>query len=56
MDEEDSADMNPEDNIFDADEYYNYNEILSPYFNRQFTPMTHEEIINNINTILTGEK
>ena len=40
IDEEDSANMNPEDNIFEADEYYNNNEILSPYFNRQFTQWT----------------
>ena len=56
IDEEDSADMNPEDNIFEADEYYNYNEILSPYFNRQFTQLTYEGIEESINSILSGEK
>lgn len=56
IDEEDSADMNPEDNIFEADEYYNYNEILSPYFNRQFTQLTYEGIIDSINSVLSGEK
>ena len=56
IDEEDSADMNPEDNIFEADEYYNYNEILSPYFNRQFIQLTYEGITDSINSTLTGEK
>ena len=56
IDEEDSADMNPEDNIFEADEYYNYNEILSPYFNRQFTQLTYEGVIDSINSVLSGEK
>ena len=38
IDEEDSADMNPEDNIFEGDDYdyYNYNELLIPNYNRQF--------------------
>ncbi len=48
--------MNPEDNIFEADEYYNYNELLSPYFNRQFMQLSYEGIIDSINSILTGEK
>ena len=48
--------MNPEDNIFEADEYYNYNEILSSYFNRQFTQLTYEGIEESINSILSGEK
>ena len=56
IDEEDSADMNPEDNIFEADEYYNYNEILSPYFNRQFTQLTYEGVIDSINSVLSSEK
>ena len=54
--EEDSADMNPEDNIFEVDEYYNYNEILSPYFNRQFTQLTYEGVIDSINSVLSSEK
>ncbi len=56
IDEEDSADMNPDDNIFEADEYYNYNEILSPYFNRQITPLTYEGMEETINSIISGEK
>ena len=56
IDEEDSADMNPEDNIFEADEYYNNNEILSPYFNRQFTQLTYEGVIDSINSVLSSEK
>ena len=56
IDEEDSADMNPEDNIFEVDEYYNYNEILSPYFNRQFTQLTYEGVIDSINSVLSSEK
>ena len=31
-DEEDSGDINGDDNIFEADDYYNYNEFLSPFF------------------------
>ena len=56
IDEEDSADMTPEDNISKADVYYNYNEILSPYFNRQFTQLTYEGVIDSINSVLSGEK
>ena len=48
--------MNPADNIFDADEYYNYNEILNPYFNRQFIQLTYEGITDSINSILSDEK
>jgi hypothetical protein len=48
--------MNPEDNIFEADDYYNYNEILSPYFNRQFTQLTYDGIIDSINSIVSSEK
>ncbi len=48
--------MYPEENIFEADEYYNYNELLSPYFNRQFAPLTYEGVKDNINSILTSEK
>ena len=35
--------MNPEDNIFEAYEYDNFNEILSN-FNRQYTQLTYEGI------------
>ena len=55
VDEEDSADMNPEDNIFEAYEYDNYNEILNN-FNRQFTQLTYEGINETINSIISGEK
>ena len=48
--------MNPEDNIFEADDYYNYNEILSPYFNRQITQLTYDGIIDSINSIVSSEK
>jgi len=48
--------MNPDDNIFEMDEYYNYNEILSPYFNRQFTQLTYEGITDTVNSFLNGEK
>ena len=41
-DEEDSGDINGDDNIFEADDYYNYNEFLSPYFNRQFAQLSYE--------------
>ena len=34
----------------------NYNEILSPYFNRQFVPLTYEGITDTVNSILTSEK
>ena len=30
--EEDSGDINGDDNIFEADDYYNYNEFLSYFF------------------------
>ena len=56
IDEEESADMYPEDDIFEADEYYNYNDLLSPYFNRQITPLTYESVKDIVNSILTSEK
>jgi hypothetical protein len=56
IDEEDSADMYPEENIFEEDEYYNYNDILSSYFNRQTSPLTYEGVKDSINSILTSEK
>ena len=56
IDEEDSGDINPEDNIFETDEYYNYNELLSPYFNRQFMQLSYEGINDSINSIVSGEK
>lgn len=56
MDEEESADMNQDNNIFDLDEYYNYNEILNPYFNRQFVQLTFDGISENLKNILSSEK
>ena len=56
IDEEESADMIPEDYIFESDEYYNNNYILNPYFNRQFVPLTYEGITDTVNSILTSEK
>ena len=54
--EEDSADINGEDNIFEADDYYNYNELLSPYFNRQFAQLSYESITDGINSLVNYEK
>ena len=54
--EEDSDDINGEDNIFVADDYYNYNEFLSPYFNRQFAQLSYEGISEGINSIVNYEK
>jgi len=58
IDEEDSADMNPEDNIFEGDDYdyYNYNELLIPNYNRQFAQLSFDGITNWINSILNFEK
>ncbi len=56
IDEEESADMIPEDYIFESDENYNNNFILNPYFNRQFVPLTYEGITDTVNSILTSEK
>ena len=56
IDEEESADMIPEDYIFESDEYYNHNYMLNPYFNRQFVPLTYEGITDTLNLILANEK
>ena len=56
IDEEESADMYPEENIFEADEYYNYNDILNQNFNRQSIPLTIETVKDTVNSILTSEK
>ncbi len=58
LDEDESApvDINHDSALFDADEYYNYNEILNPYFNRQFIQLTYEGITDSINSILSDEK
>ena len=55
-DEEDSGDINGDDNIFEADDYYNYNEFLSPYFNRQFAQLSYEGITDGINSVVNYEK
>ena len=59
IDEEDSSpvDMNQESAIFDLEEYYNYNDILSSYISRRFgRQLSYEEINEKINGLLTGEK
>ena len=48
--------MYPEENIFEADEYYNYNDILNQNFNRQSIPLTIETVKDTVNSILTSEK
>jgi hypothetical protein len=56
-DESPPVDINQESAIFDIDEYYNYNDILSSYFSRRFgRQLTYEEINDKINNLLTGEK
>lgn len=55
-DEEDSGDINPEDNIFEGEDYYNYNELLGPYFNRQIAQLSYEGITESINSIINYEK
>ena len=54
--EEDSADINGDDNIFEVDDYYNYNELLSPYFNIQFAQLSYESITDGINSVVNYEK
>ena len=59
IDEEESppVDINQESAIFDIDEYYNYNDILSSYFSRRFgRHLTYEEINDKLNYLLTEEK
>ena len=49
--------MNQDSAIFDVDEYYNYNEILNSYFNRQIgRHLTFDNLKDKINSILTNEK
>ena len=58
VDEDESApvDINQE-SLFDADEYYNYNEILNSYFNRQFgMPLTFDSLKDKINSLISNEK
>ena len=50
-------DINHDSALFDADEYYNYNEILNSYFNRQFgRPLTYDDLKNKINSLISNEK
>ncbi len=59
LDEDESApvDINHDSALFDADEYYNYNEILNSYFNRQFgRPLTYDDLKNKINSLISNEK
>ena len=49
--------MNQESAIFDLEEYYNYNDILSSYISRRFgRQLSYDEINDKINGLLTGEK
>ena len=56
IDEEESGDLNEEDNIFEVEDYYNYNEFLSPEFNRQFAQLSYESITEGINSVINYEK
>ena len=56
-DESSPVDMNQESALFDLEEYYNYNDILSSYISRRLgRELTYEEINDKINDLLTGEK
>jgi hypothetical protein len=46
--------MNPDDNIFEEDEYYNYPELLGQNFTMQW--MSYEEIFEGIKSVLSSEK
>ena len=49
--------INQENTIFDAEDYYNYNLILNAYFNRQLgRTLTYENIKEKIDTLLDSEK
>ena len=56
--EEDSGDMNPEDNIFEGDDYdiYNYNELLNSNYERQIPQLSYENVTNMVNSIINFEK
>ena len=59
IDEEESGgvDMNQDSALFDPDEYYNYNEILNSYFNRQIGRQTSFDAIKEkLNGLITSEK
>ena len=50
--------MNPEDNIFEGDDYdiYNYNELLNSNYERQIPQLSYENITNMVNSIMNFEK
>ena len=49
--------MNQDSALFGPDEYYNYNEILNSYFNRQFgRPTSYESIKEKLSSLITSEK
>ena len=56
VDEEDSGDINDDDNIFEEDDYDNYNEFLNPYMNRQIAQLSYNGIIDGINSVVNYEK
>jgi len=57
VEDEPPVEGNQESAIFDADEYYNYNEIFNSYFSRQFgRQLTFDSLNEKINLLLTNEK
>ena len=49
--------MNQDSALFDPDEYYNYNEILNSYFNRQIgRQASFDAIKEKLNGLITSEK
>ena len=50
--------MNPEDNIFEGDDYdiYNYNELLNSNYTGQIPNVTYENVTNIVNSIINFEK
>lgn len=50
--------MNPEDNIFEGDDYdfYNYNELLNSNYNRQLPILSYENVTDLVNSIINDEK
>ena len=56
-DESSPVDINQESALFDFEEYYNYNDMLSSYISRRYgRQLSYEEINEKINGLLTGEK
>ena len=50
--------MNPEDNIFEGDDYdiYNYNELLNSNYTGQIPNITYENVTNIVNSIINFKK